>query len=395
MSTQHAAHDMRRNFILFVSGVICLSIAGGAFNAAFNNYLNDVFHTTAQQRGNIEFPREFPGFLTALFAGVLFFLSETRVAACASVAVGAGMIGLACCGSHYTSMLCLLFLWSTGLHLLMPLGASISMELAQGRNQGRMLGRIASIGNGASIAGCGIAWLIMRFSPANYPLTFAVGAGFALCAAVVQFSMRMPSAHLDRPKFVFRPGYVVYYLLALLFGARKQIFITFGPLVLIKLFNRSASTMALLMIAGSALCMLFQPLVGKTIDRLGERVVIMAASACLVVVCAGYGYADRIGNATWALRLLYVCFVSDQMLFAANMAHTTYLSKIAERPSHISPTLSLGTSIDHVVSILIAVSGGWLWEKCGHGAVFAAAAAIALVTIAVGALVRTSDRRQV
>ena len=91
-------------------------------------------------------------------------------------------------------------------------------------------------------------------------------------------AMRLPNAHLQRPKFVWRGRYWLYYALAFLFGARKQVFITFGPWVLIRIFHQPAWIFAQLWIAAAILGVFFQPALGRAIDRFGERTVLLADS---------------------------------------------------------------------------------------------------------------------
>ena len=67
---------------LFLIAIFLVGIASGIFQTIFNNFLSDTYQISADARGFLEFPRELPGFLTALFAGVLFFLPETMIAAC-------------------------------------------------------------------------------------------------------------------------------------------------------------------------------------------------------------------------------------------------------------------------------------------------------------------------
>jgi len=67
------ARQMNPQRKLFLVGVALLSITGGIGESTFNNFLSDTFNLDAGARGLLEFPRELPGLLTALFAGVLFF----------------------------------------------------------------------------------------------------------------------------------------------------------------------------------------------------------------------------------------------------------------------------------------------------------------------------------
>jgi hypothetical protein len=55
-----------------------------------------------------------------------------------------------------------------------------------------------------------------------------------------------------------------------------------------------------------------------------------------------------------AFIIACVCFVADQLLMSVNMARSTYLKKIAVHQSHITPTLTMAITLDHVFSITIA-----------------------------------------
>ena len=70
------------------------------------------------------------------------------------------------------------------------------------------------------------------------------------------------------------------------------------------------------------------------------------------------------------------------------MARDMYLAKIAVRPEHVAPSLSLGVSINHAVSMSIPLLGGLAWIKYGHSAVFLGAAGVAAVMFVFSTLVR-------
>lgn len=382
------ARGLERNLLLFLAGMALLGASGGMMETTFNNYVSDIFNLGADARGRLEFPRELPGFLTALFAGLLFFLAETRMAGFSALAVGVGLLGLAFIGPDWTAMLVCLTLWSTGTHLLMPIRSSITLELATSESRGRRMGQIASTAIAASMAGCAVVWVSMRWLQASYRIIFSLAGLAAVAASLFLFAMRMPNAHLQRPRFIWRWRYWLYYVLALLFGARKQVFITFGPWVLIRVFHQPVWIFAQLWIASALLGIFFQPWLGRMIDRLGERTVLLSDSILLLLVCLGYGFAHRLPSHTLALGLLYLCFVADNLLFGVNMARDTYLSKIVERQDHLAPTLSLGISINHAVSMSIPTVGGLMWIRYGHSSVFVATAGIAVLMGLFSSLVR-------
>ena len=75
------------------------------------------------------------------------------------------------------------------------------------------------------------------------------------------------------------------------------------------------------------------------------------------------------------------------------MARATYLKKIALAEEDVSPTLSLGTSIDHIVTMFLPIIGGLVWYNNGaHGYkyVFLGGAFIAVINLLSARLISTS-----
>ena len=219
-----------------------------------------------------------------------------------------------------------------------------------------------------------------------------MGSALALLGGIMILRMHRANGKQEasgpRAKLVFNWRYRVFYALAVLFGARKQIFITFAPWVLITVFHRGPSTFAALAMAAAFIGIFFQPLIGKVIDRFGERVVLMSDGVLLVAVCMGYGFAHRIGTGGLVLAIVFTCFVLDHLLFAVGMARTTYVSKIAEKKEDLTATLSLGVTLDHAVSMSIPMLGGVTWMTFGFEYVFVGAAALALLSTVTASFVR-------
>ncbi len=368
--------------LMFLVAIVLLGAAGGIYQTTFNNFLQDTFDLSADARGHLEFPRELPGFLVAVLAGALFFLPETRMAAVAALTACVGMVGLATVGSKWPLMIASIILWSAGDHLMMPLRQTLGLSLAHQGRQGARLGQVAGFGTAAIVIGASFVWLGMEYFSVGYEPLFWVAAGLVMLASVVFLRMHTATGMSQRrPKFVFRRRYGLLYILSLLFGARKQVFITFGPWVLVKVFHQPASTIAKLWITSSTLGVFFNPRLGRVVDRFGERVVLMADAVLLVGICLGYGFAESVLPGPWAVRVLYGCFVLDQLLFAVGMARTTYLRKIAQNEDDVTATLSLNVSIDHAVSMSLPSLGGLIWAKYGYPWVFIGAACVGLMTL--------------
>lgn len=82
--------------------------------------------------------------------------------------------------------------------------------------------------------------------------------------------------------------------------------------------------------------------------------------------------------APYDLWLLYGAYVLDIVLFALRVARITYLKKIARDPADITPTISLGITIDHAVAMSLPVLSGWIWDRFGFQYVFLMAGTVAV-----------------
>jgi hypothetical protein len=90
--------------------------------------------------------------------------------------------------------------------------------------------------------------------------------------------------------------------------------------------------------------------------------------------------------------VLFGAYILDNVLFALRVARTTYLKKIALDPSDITPTISMGVTIDHAVAMTLPILSGWLWERYGHQWVFLLAGALALAGFFVCLRIRVPAR---
>ena len=176
-----------------------------------------------------------------------------------------------------------------------------------------------------------------------------------------------------------RKEYSLFYVLAVLYGSRKQIFITFAPWVIVTVYGKPTQTIATLIVIGGVIGILFQPVLGKAIDKLGEKVVLASEAVLLVFVCLGYGFSRSFLPENIAFLIACFCYLLDQVLMSVSMARSTYMKKIALQDSDIQPALSASITIDHLFSISVALIGGVIWNQFGFQYVFLLGVLIALV----------------
>jgi predicted MFS family arabinose efflux permease len=77
------------------------------------------------------------------------------------------------------------------------------------------------------------------------------------------------------------------------------------------------------------------------------------------------------------------------------MVNSIYLRSIAWDHDEVTSTLSMGISLDHVVSILAAVAGGYVWTKWGSQWVFFLAAAFSVGNLVVARCVQPEKEKAV
>jgi len=369
----------KKQLLLFFGAMILVTAGGSIYESTFNNYLDDVFGMKAGARGVLEFPRELPGFLVVLTSGALAVFAVTRVGAIGALVFSAGLVGLALTGPSYGLMVLMMIIASTGQHILQPVNASIAIGLSDANNRGKRMGQVGAVSTAGGLLGFGFVWLTFKGKLPNYSMGFLTAA-VVIFAGVAFFAlMHIPHLHRPRARLVFRKKYRLYYLLELLFGARKQIFITFGPWVLIKIFGCRPSSLAALFIIAGVIGLAFKPLAGIAIDRFGERVVLVLDGIILVAVCLGYGYAKFFTpDNSAALLVAQCCFVADALLFALGTGRAVYLSRLTDSHQEINSTLAMGVSINHVVSMSIPAFAGLAWVYFGYEVVFAGAAVLAI-----------------
>ncbi|NLI92463.1 MAG: MFS transporter [Peptococcaceae bacterium] len=373
-----------RDFLLFLLVGILVGIGQSIDGSTLNNFLKEKFDFLIMQRTLLEIPREMPGLLAFLFTAFLFALGDIWIAAVANLAAAVGMFLLGIIPYNYFIMLLVVFIYSTGQHLFMPLFNTIGMTFAQGGQYGRKLGQISAANTASLVVSSAVLWLLFKYCHISYTFSFTLGGLAFLAAAIVLTRMNHRRTVQLHNRFVFRREYKLYYWLSILYGARKQIFITFAPWVLVDVFKQKVTIMTMLFFMISVLGIFVKPLIGRLIDKVGERFVLAGEAALLFVICLFYAFAEDLFPGTWAVVVVCICYVMDQTMNSVSMARATYIRKIAVKPEDVSPTLSLGLSIDHIVSMFVPALGGLVWYSSGpegYKYVFLGGAVIALLNL--------------
>lgn len=374
----------------------------GLSNDVIANYFKDAYQITAYERGLIEFPRELPGVLVIFIVASLSIFSDVRIAMGAQLLSIIGIGALGFITPPFAIMLIFIFINSVGMHMFMPLQDSIGMSLIKNEGIGKKMGQYKGVSTVFTMLAGILVFIGFRIGffsfKSNIKWIFIIAAGILVVVFILFFILEKQIGKSiksnKKVNFVFRKEYRYYYTLVVMWGVQKQIMIVYGPWVLIDILNKRADTLAILTIIGSFVGVFFIPAVGRWVDRFGIKKLLYADALSFIVVYLVYGLLSA-GFSTGTLDtigiplfLAYMIFIIDRMSTQMGMIRTIYLRSIAVKSSDITPTLSLGLSLDHIVSIICAYLGGVVWSLWGPQYIFFLASALSIVNLYVASKVR-------
>lgn len=360
-----------RIFIIVAIASLFFNIALGVQNTVHMNFVSSEVGLEAESIGLLDGIREIPGLLTALLALAALLFTESILATLCLLFLGVGLY-LYGQAASMTPLIIGTLVSSIGFHLYGPVQNSILLRTGEPNERGRRLGAISAIGALATV----LATLLVRFlSPSmGVRSMLTLAAVLAVAGAAVQFLSRQGVERTDiRRGVVFKWHYKSYYWLTLLAGSRRQINHTFAKMALVLLYGVPLTTMATLMLVASLLSIATRPIFGRVIDRLGEARTLSLNYCILIGVFLGYALVPY-------TPVLYLLFVLDHILLGFDIGITTHLDKIAPRED-VSPSLAMGSTINHITGILIPVVGGFMWAVFSPRSVFLTGAVICLVSL--------------
>ncbi len=382
----------------FLMTLLLSGIAYGLYRGVQDNYLAQIVHISEFERGIVEFFRETPGLLVVLILAAMHRMSASKIFKIGTAIMLAGMVGLSVASTGKFVVVLFMVLFSLGEHMIMPVKSTIVMDLAKKQSGGTALGVSGSIGQLGSIVGLvavtGLFALFSRFAGGYsavvpFKIILAVSAAFMVGAVLISLSLQDTSSP-GHKRFYFAKKFNKFYMLEIFYGARKQVFLTFAPYALILQYGADTSLIAMLLAICAVCGAIASPLIGKLIDKVGYKVIMVSDTLILVIVCFFYGFAHRIFPAHIAFVVVCVNYVLDSIISLASMASSVYVRDIADSPEEVVATLSTGVSVNHVISIFIALVGGWIWANVGIEVLFSLSAVLGIANSIYAATIKTT-----
>ena len=382
-------------FKVFLLSILVTGLSYGLYKGMLDNFLAEIVGMGEMDRGVTEFFRELPGILLVFILAAFYKLSAETLYKVGAIImlVGMGMHAVLPPTKILTTLA--ICMYSLGEHVQIGMKSTLSLQYAKPGCGGAALGAQSATSQMGTLVGYLVIVLVFSVFTKDQPYTlfFALAAILAGVSAVFSLQITGKSeTDKNKRRFYFRKKYHKYYMLEMFYGARKQVFFTFGPYVLILFYGANAATISLLFAISAIACSIASPLVGRIIDKVGYKVVMVTDTLILVIVCFFYGFAHHLFPKDVAFIVCCINYVLDSIISLASMASNLYVQDLSDNQDEVKATISTGVSINHVITIFIALFGGWIWQTLGMELLFIASAILGLCNSAYAATIKTKKR---
>jgi MFS family permease len=348
-----------RSFALIAFAVFSLSFNQGVVNSVSTNFFREDLGIIGSQMGYFTAAREFVGFMIVLVAALTVRFPASKVAGGALLITAIGYAGFSQVHA-FPQLVLVAMIGSLGFHTWMQVYAVLGLSLAEEGFEGRVLGKLSSVG----AIGTFLAMLVTLLIVARIGMRemFLVSGAFVCLAGVGLFFVPKNPKLVRQQGFVFRRRYWLYYLLNFLDGCRAEIAMTFALFTLVDVYHIPVQVTTSLLLVNAMLAWFAAPILGRWIDRIGERPVLTVAYSVSAAVFLGFAFIPNVA----VLMAMYSIY---SVAGLAMIARNTYLKKIAD-PADVSPSIAMGVSMMHVAAVVIPITGSVLWQAFGYQMVF-------------------------
>ena len=380
----------------FIVSLITFGLSYGLYKAVLDNYLAEIVNMTQLDRGVSEFFRELPGVMLVLVLAVLYEFSAEKIFKAGALIMLAGMLMQSFVPADRWLVTSAVFVYSLGEHMQFGMRSTLALEYSRSGKGGAALGLQNAAYQFGTLAGYLVIALVFWFAAEKmtlYKPVFMVSSAIIVLGFVITLRMTAKSKQYHPvSRFYFRRKYFKFYMLEVFYGARKQIFFTFGPYLLVLFYGAGPMAISILFAVSAIATFLCAPVVGKIIDRFGYKIVMVMDTLILVVVCFFYGFAHHIFSMHTAFLVCCVNYILDAVISLASMASNVYVQALSDSPEEVKATISTGVSVNHLITILIALFGGWIWQVMGIETLFMMSAAFGLCNSAYAASIEVPEK---
>ncbi|MCP5088420.1 MAG: MFS transporter [Rhodobacteraceae bacterium] len=383
LETGHSFPLWRRPTTLLAVMAFAMPMAFSTWTALLNNFVIEVAYFDGKDIGWLQSVREIPGFLAVGVIVVLWFVREQLLAVLSLMALGVA-VGVTAWFPSFGGLLMTTLIGSVGFHYYETVKQSLELQWIDKARAPKVLGWYVAIGSAASLISYGAIVVLWKWMGWNFNSIYLAGGGVTVALAFYCW-LAYPNYEGPVPqynKMILRRRYWLYYALQLMAGARRQIFLVFAGFMMVERFGFQVHEVTALFLINYVANMVFAPMMGSLVVRVGERNALLFEYIGLIIVFLAYGGIYFFG---WGVVLAAALYVIDHLFFALAFALKTYFQKIAD-PADIAPTAAVAFTINHIGAVFLPALLGYIW-LVSPGAVFIVATGFAVTSLVLALLI--------
>ncbi|QXE91965.1 MFS transporter [Geomonas subterranea] len=337
-------------FLVVLTAASTIGLQG--YTILFNNFAAEMVHLNGSQVGVTQSVREIPGLLSLLVVFVLLLVREHKLAALSVALLGLGT-GITALIPSYGWVIFTTVVMSFGFHYYESTNQSLTLQYFSTALSPLIFGRLRALAAVSSVV-AGIIVYCLSGVAQYREMYLAIGA-LVLAAGIWGLFQNPTHAGIvpQRKKMILRRRYSLFYLLTLLSGARRQIFVVFSILLLVQVFHFTVREMTILFIVNNVVAYILNSLIGKAINHFGERTISSIEYSGVIVIFLVYAF-------TTSKNLVMLMYILDNILYNFEVAIRTYFQKVAD-PADIASSMSVGFTINHIAAVFLPALGGYFW----------------------------------
>ena len=240
--------------------------------------------------GWLQTVREIPGFLAVGVILVLVIMREQTLALLSLVALGAA-VAVTSLFPSFAGLLITTAIGSLGFHYYETVNQSLQLQWLEKDRAPQIIGWLVAAGSAASLLAYGLIALVFSWGGFGYDGVYIVGGGItALIAAYCWVAYpSFPIKTRQHNRVIIRRRYWLYYALQFMSGARRQIFMVFAAFMMVEKFGFAVHELTVLFLVNYIANIIFAPMMGALIMRIGEKWSLTFEYAGLTLVFLAYG----------------------------------------------------------------------------------------------------------
>jgi len=367
---------------LFLMMMTILS-AGGlqSWRTLLNNFAVEVVKTTGLEMGVLQGLREVPGFLALLVIYVLLIIKEHRLTALSLVVMGIGILMTGYFPS-VNGLIISTFIMSLGFHYAMTLNDSLTLQYFDKIRAPLVMTKLRAITAAVNVAVGG--FIFIASYKLDYSTIFYLFGGIVTVIAFLYIFKDPTDKNIvpQRKKMILRKRYWLFYALTFMSGARRQIFVAFAVFLLVQKFQFSIREITILFLINNVINYFLNPMIGRAINRFGERKVLSIEYITLIFVFIAYAYS----HSKAVVALMYII---DFVVFNFSIGIKSHFQKIAD-PRDIAGSMAMGVTINHISAVIIPIAGGLVW-MLDYKIPFIAGAAMSIISLTLVQFIKKRD----